>query len=233
MDCNHICTSSASTGGGRERALSVFSEGYQTAATAPTSPATSLPDYSSLEDDGIFGIDQQTFDANVQHVRKDSCQSEQPVATGKPKIVDGSTLGGTDPLHSYIRAHDMEPRWWIEERQREERKSCRPSTTKRKRSAAVVDSSYLDPEWYDTLPYSRQDLFTSGLDMDADPERTSEQFWEKVRGAWNLSMRYESVEERREGFEVEFFRTLPSTPEKRDVFKQTWCGDEVTVGETW
>ncbi|EME44761.1 hypothetical protein DOTSEDRAFT_24751 [Dothistroma septosporum NZE10] len=241
MECNHIRTSSASTGGGRERALSVVSEGYRTSTTAPTSPATSLPDHNSPEDNEILEIGKDTFEANIQHVRKDSCQSEKSLGTNKPdtnaidelKVIDGSTLGGNDPLHSYIRAYNVEPRSWTEERQREERKSSRPPTSKRKRSAAVVNSSYLDPDWYDILPYSRQDLITSGLDMEADPERTSEQFWEKVRGAWNLSMRFESVEERREGFETDWVRTEPSTPHGRGAFRQTWFEEELTVGETW
>lgn len=239
MGCNHIRTSSASTGGGggRDRALSVFSEGYQTATTAPTSPATSLPGYSSLEDDEIFEIDKETFEMNVQHSRKDSCQSEKPshqvMTTDKPEIIDGSTLGGNDPFHSYIRIYGMEPRWWIEERQREERKSSRPPMTKRKRPVALVNTAYLDPEWYDALPYSRQDAFTSGLDMDADPETTSQQFWDKVQSAWNLSVRYESVDERRDAFEEDSCRTEPSTPKKRDVFRQEWFKEELTVGDSW
>ncbi|KAK4610328.1 hypothetical protein CLAFUW4_14075 [Fulvia fulva] len=263
MDLNRVRTSSASTGDGRERAMSVFSEGYQTATTAPTSPATSLPSaYKSGEDDDdeILEIDKETFERNIEHTRKDSCQFEQPIAINDSgiKIINGSTFGGTDPLHSHIRLHNMEPRWWIEERQRSsqiDRYNSRPPTTKRKRSAEgaglnkAVTSAYLDPTWYDTLSYSRQDAFTSGLDMDSEPEETSEEFWEKVTGAWRLSMRYESVEERREAFEVEFdgygdlgegetTEMLVGGKEERGEFRQEWFRDELEVGvgevgESW
>ncbi|KAF2161650.1 hypothetical protein M409DRAFT_59032 [Zasmidium cellare ATCC 36951] len=193
-------------------APSIFSEA-ESFATANTSPSQ----YSVQDDDVVDKeafeahtdsdsdfeeISKETFEANVG--RRDSDNTKN----GGVKVILGSTLGGKDPLHAMVQATGHEPRWWVEERQREskiDKKRKRTSTKK-------TSTSMYKPDYFDDLPYSPQDYFTSGLDLDCEPEETSEEFWEKVGEAFKLNSRYETVEERREQFEYDCFGSPPATP---------------------
>lgn len=57
------------------------------------------------------------------------------------------------------------------------------------------------PNFYENLPYSPQNWHTSGLDQQAAPEASSEEFWAKLLRAWERATQVETVWERRRYFE--------------------------------
>lgn len=206
---------SESTEGGF--APSVFSD-TGSFATANTSPSH----YSEEDDAELVEIDKKTFEANtgadMEVIGKETFEANihktqlGALKPGAVKVINGSTLGGHDPLHGMVQASFFEPKWWIEEREREDRRS-----KKRKHSFTKSSTSMYLPTYFDTLPYSPQDYFSSGLDLECDPEPTGEEFWGKVGEAFKLSCRYETVQERREQFKEDFFDDSgPPTPTIND-----------------
>ncbi|KAK4496590.1 hypothetical protein PRZ48_012570 [Zasmidium cellare] len=203
---------SQSTSG--DYAPSIFSEA-ESSTTANTSPSQ-----HSAEDDDFVEIDKETFEANtdsdLEEISKETFEanvgggSPDKVKNGGLKVIYGSTLGGKDPLHAMVQATGYEPRWWIEERQRQ-RTDRIDKKRKRARTPTKRSRKVYKPEYFDKLPYSPQDYFTSGLDIECEPE-TSQQFWAKVSDAFLLNSRYETVHERREGFEHDYFESAPGTP---------------------
>lgn len=192
------------------RPPSIFSEA-ESFTTADTSPSV----YSEEEDEVVETfkktveaspdneleeISRETFEANVGKGLGD-------VEDRGLKIIYGSTLGGNDPLHAMVQATGHEPTWWTEERQRGDR-----TFKKRKLTSANTRTSIYKPAYFDSLPYSPQDYFTSGLDINCEPEESSEEFWDKVGEAFQLSCRYETVEDRREQFDFDCFESAPATP---------------------
>lgn len=190
---------SQSTDGGIAPSIFSEAESYTTASSSP--PHTSISDeqgedkdkeltFEANTDDDLEEISKETFEANVYGTNQDNPQHEDG------KVINGSTLGGTDPLHLMVRSTAFEPCYWILDRQHELRRN---KTLKRKRS-----SNYT-PSYFESLPYSPQDMISSGLCADDDPEENGEEFWEKVSKAWKLSCRYETVEDRRMQFEYDVF----------------------------
>lgn len=193
------------------RPSSVFSE-----AESFTTADTSSSQYSEEEDEVVelakktfeantykelADISEETFEANVGNCDPDDIQD------GNLNVIYGSTLGGKDPLHAMVQATGHEPTWWVEERQRGDR-----SSKKRKLTPTNSRTSKYKPAYFDGLPYSPQDYFTSGLDINCEPEESSEEFWDKVGEAFKLSCRYETVEDRRDQFDFDCFESAPATP---------------------
>lgn len=195
------------------RAPSIFSEAesFTTADTSPSqysdeeeeSDAVESDTKTVGEDDELEIISKETFEANVGKRGLD----EIDVDDGSLKVINGSTLGGSDPLHAMVQVTGHEPRWWVDERQRNDR-----SSKKRKLTSTNPRRSIYTQAYFDSLPYSPQDYFTSGLDIECEPEQTSEEFWDKVSEAFKLSCRYETVEDRRDGFDYDCFDSAPGTP---------------------
>ncbi|CAK3868206.1 Hypothetical predicted protein [Lecanosticta acicola] len=122
------------------------------------------------------------------HPRPKSSSSSRQQGSGKTTsspiiIIDADTPGTS--IHSSSTPE-------IEEI---DRSTFEQSAKKRKRAKFTTD-----PEYYDDLPYSPQDCFTSGLDQGCWPEGTSGEFWGKVLSRWEESLAVETVEERRGWF---------------------------------
>lgn len=167
------------------------------------SPATLFLDD---DDDDIVDIDRKEFGLSAKK-RKLNDSSPQPTT-----ILLGSTYGGVDPLHYLLQDSGIEPMYWREERLRKEaeaRKSFysrKPTWSKSKTKAnannlagSTPPSYYLKPERYENLSFSPQDIMTSGLDLNRDPE-TNRGFWCRVKKGWEASLQRESVRARRRQF---------------------------------
>lgn len=207
-------------------------------ATAGTSP-------SQYSDDELVEIDKDTFEANVNNanaepdfkiiskatfetnVRGTNANAGKAGKIEDVKIINGSTFGGTDPLHAMVQDMGREPKWWIEERERQVRSTSR----KRKYSfASMYPHKVYVPAYFDKLPYSPQDYFTSGLEINEDPE-TSEEFWGKVGNAFQTSCRFETVAERRELFEEDYFDSEPPSPLTPELDDQKNVGGDLDKDE--
>lgn len=180
------------------------------------------------EDDGddLVEIDEATFAATFKATWHDKQQQAAVHYCAHPenlRIINGSTLGGTDPLHALLRHEGVEPLAWAENRRmlaacahHRSRKRSRPHPHGKPFNPQAAS---LDPQVYDCLPYSPQHdyFFSSGLDQNSEPERNGKEFWGKVKKAWDAQMRRESLEEYRESFEEDCFPDLKTPAHLRCV----------------